>query len=62
MPELPEVERARRLVDERIVGAVNWSQNGRFLDGFRWDQTTSIGTTTAALTWDAPAGLTRVMG
>ena len=23
MPELPEVERARRLVDERIVGALN---------------------------------------
>ncbi len=48
--------------NERVVGAVNWSQNGRFLDGFRWDQTTSIGTTTAALTWDAPAGLTRIMG
>lgn len=48
--------------NERIVGAVNWSQYGRFLDGFRWDQTTAIGTTTAALTWDAPAGLTRIMG
>ncbi len=48
--------------NERIVGAVNWSQYGRFLDGFRWDQTTALGTTTAALTWDAPAGLTRIMG
>ena len=41
---------------------MNWSQYGRFLDGFRWDQTTALGTTTAALTWDAPAGLTRIMG
>ena len=48
--------------NERIVGAVNWSQYGRFLDGFRWDQTTALGTTTVALTWDAPAGLTRIMG
>tara|TARA_B100000963_G_scaffold108683_1_gene94487 strand:+ start:697 stop:1893 length:1197 start_codon:yes stop_codon:yes gene_type:complete len=48
--------------NERIVGAVDWSQNGRFLDGFRWDQTTAFGITTAALTWDAPAGLTRIMG
>ena len=48
--------------NERIVGAVNWSQYGRFLDGLRWDQTTAIGTTTAALTWDTPAGLTRIMG
>ncbi len=48
--------------NERIVGAVNWSQYGRFLDGLRWDQSTAIGTTTAALTWDAPAGLTRIMG
>ena len=48
--------------NERIVGAVNWSQYGRFLDGIRWDQKSSLGETTAALTWDAPAGLTRVMG
>lgn len=48
--------------NERIVGAVNWSQYGRFLDGIRWDQKSAIGKTTAALTWDAPAGLTRVMG
>ena len=46
---------------ERIVGAVEWSQTGRFLDGIRLDQTSKLGTTTAALTWDAPAALTRVM-
>lgn len=46
---------------ERIVGAVDWSLTGRFLDGVRLDQSSTLGTTTAALTWDAPAGMTRVM-
>ena len=26
--------------DERVVGAVNWSNPGRFLDGIRWDRRT----------------------
>lgn len=47
--------------NERIVGAVNWSQYGRFHDGIRWDQQTNLGKTTVALTWDAPAHLTRIM-
>lgn len=47
--------------NERIVGAVNWSQPGRFHDGIRWDQRTKLGNTTAALAWDAPGGLTRIM-
>ncbi len=47
--------------NERIVGAVDWSQSGRFLDGIRWDQTSGLGKSTAALTWDAPNGITRLM-
>ena len=47
--------------NERIVGAVNWSQHGRFLDGIRWDQAWRAGKSTMALTWDAPANLTRLM-
>ena len=47
--------------NERIVGAVNWSQYGRFLDGLRVDQASALGKSTAALTWDAPADLTRLM-
>ena len=47
--------------NERIVGAINWSQYGRFLDGLRVDQESAWGKSTAALTWDAPADLTRLM-
>ena len=41
--------------NERIVGAVDWSNPGRFLDGVRWDrkkEDPSKGNTTVAVTWD----------
>lgn len=41
--------------NERIVGAVDWSNPGRFLDGVRWDRRKDRpdqGNSTAALTWD----------
>ena len=41
--------------NERIVGAVNWSNPGRFLDGIRWDhqaEDPKKGNSTVAVTWD----------
>lgn len=50
--------------DERVVGAVNWSNPGRFLDGVRWDRRRddpTKGNTTAALTWDELSQTRRIM-
>lgn len=50
--------------DERVVGAVNWSNPGRFLDGVRWDlrrDDPTKGNTTAALTWDELSQTRRFM-
>lgn len=50
--------------DERVVGAVNWSNPGRFLDGVRWDRRRddpTKGNTTAALTWDELSQTRRFM-
>ena len=38
--------------DERIVGAINWSNPGRFLDGIRLHWKTTQGVTSAVLAWD----------
>ena len=50
--------------DERVVGAVNWSNPGRFLDGIRWDRKAddpTQGNTTAAITWDELNQTRRIM-
>ena len=50
--------------DERVVGAVNWSNPGAFLDGIRWDRKAddpTQGNTTAALTWDELKQTRRIM-
>ena len=50
--------------DERVVGAVNWSNPGRFLDGIRWNRRPDDpkkGNTTAALTWDELNQTRRIM-
>ena len=50
--------------NERIVGAVDWSNPGRFLDGVRWDrkkEDPSKGNTTVAVTWDELSETRRYM-
>ena len=50
--------------DERVVGAVNWSNPGRFLDGIRLDRRAddpTKGNTTAAITWDELNQTRRIM-
>lgn len=50
--------------NERVVGAVDWSNPGRFLDGVRLDRQKDRpdqGNSTAALTWDELNNTLRVM-
>ena len=50
--------------NERVVGAVDWSNPGRFLDGVRLDRQKDRpdqGNSTAALTWDELTNTLRVM-
>lgn len=59
-----EVIVGRQLVkfdDERIVGAVDWSQQGRFLDGVRLNWNGNLSKTSVIYTWDSPNSKTRTI-
>lgn len=47
--------------DERIVGALDWAQTGRFLDAVRLNHGSALGRTSVVYAWDIPGNSTRTM-